>query len=151
MCETPPVDYAEAFSKLTKKQQIFIEKFVELNSARDAYRIAFDCKKMSLEDCRTEGYRLLRNPRIASLVFFKQTQLQVRHNITLDKFFCLVLSNYYQAIEIGALPAANKALEILGKHLGLDKINDHKNFTFDQIEEKLKLLKEQQKRIEDGK
>ena len=151
MCETPPIDYAEAFKKLTTKQQNFINHYIEVNEAGKAYRLAFDCKKMSDKDCRSEGCRLLRNPAIAQLIFYKQTQLQVRHNITLDKFFSLLLSNYYQAIENQALPAANKALEIIGKHLGLDKIKDQKNYTFDQIEEKLRALKDQQDRIENGK
>ena len=148
MDEMKPIDHHELFKLLTPQQQKFINLYVEYNNATRAYKEAYNCETMKDSNIMKEASCLVSHPKIAPILFWKQTELQKRHNITLDKLFYMLLSNYYKAIEMGKISDANKALEIIAKHLGLNKIKGEKNFTFDQIEERLAILKEQQKKFD---
>jgi hypothetical protein len=51
---------------LTTKQEIFVQRLIEGNSQREAYKFAYDCNKMSDKSIDEEASRLFNNPKISS-------------------------------------------------------------------------------------
>lgn len=52
-------------TKLTLKQEKFVEAYIETRDAHEAYSLAFDCSRMRPSSITTEGWKLLRNPKVA--------------------------------------------------------------------------------------
>ncbi|HDR0968098.1 TPA: terminase small subunit [Pasteurella multocida] len=133
---------------LTPKQEKFCQLYIELGNASEAYRQAYDCSKMSNEAVNVEAIKLLnnpKNPKITLRVEELKKLHQERHNLTVDKVIrdleeyrdiCMgrkplrlttVVKNNQegtaQSVDTDCFvfePAgANKALELLGKHLGM--------------------------------
>lgn len=61
-------------SNLTPKQERFAQLYVELGTAAEAYRRAYDSKGKP-ETCQREGHALLNNPKIAARVEETQERL----------------------------------------------------------------------------
>ena len=86
---------------LTPKQEKFCQLYIELGNASEAYRQAYDVGDMTNGSISVNASKLLNNnTKIALRVEELRQAHQQRHNLTVG---------------------ANKALELLGKHLGMFK------------------------------
>lgn len=108
--------------KLTPKQQRFAEEYlVDLNATQAAIRAGYSAKTAN-----EQGARLLANVSIRNVVNAMQSERAERTNITQD--WVLNSLKYVAEKCMGdndfSPAGANKALELLGKHLSLftDKV-----------------------------
>ena len=133
--------------KLTPKQEKFCQLYIELGNASEAYRQSYDCSKMASKTVNEVAARMLTNCKIAARVEELQREHRQRHNITVDKIIAdlqevrdicmgrksVVTTEVIKNAQEGDVKAvdnpvfvfeptsANKALELLGKHLGMFK------------------------------
>ena len=132
---------------LTPKQEKFCQLYIELGNASEAYRQAYDCSKMQTSTINTKAKELLKNGPITVRIEELQQEHRQRHNLTVDNIIADLQE--YRDICMGRKPltittvvknaqegtaqsvntecfvfeptGANKALELLGKHLGMFK------------------------------
>ena len=131
---------------LTPKQEKFCQLYIELGNASEAYRQSYDCSKMTSEVINVKASELLnKNGKIVVRVEELRQEHRQRHNITVDKIIAdlqevrdicmgrksVVLTDVIKNAQEGSSNAvdnpvfvfeptsANKALELLGKHLGM--------------------------------
>ena len=132
---------------LTPKQEKFCQLYIELGNASEAYRQAYDCSKMQTSTINTKAKELLKNGPITVRIEELQQEHRQRHNLTIDNIIADLQE--YRDICMGRKPltittvvknaqegtaqsvntecfvfeptGANKALELLGKHLGMFK------------------------------
>ncbi|QPB42213.1 terminase small subunit [Rodentibacter haemolyticus] len=136
---------SKGVGKLTPKQEKFCQLYIELGNASEAYRQAYDCSKMTTKTINEEAVKLLNNPKITPRVEELQNEHKQRHNLTVDQVISDLIE--YRDICMGRKPlklttvvknnqegtanavdtecfvfeasGANKAFELLGKHLGM--------------------------------
>lgn len=72
-------------SKLTIKQERFARAYIETGNASEAYRRAYEPKKMSDEAVAVEACRLLKSPKVALMVEQLQQAAAKRNEITVDR------------------------------------------------------------------
>jgi phage terminase small subunit len=70
---------------LTIKQEKFCLAYIETGNASEAYRRAYDCKKMSANAIAVNASRLMDNTKVALRVAELQANLQKRHEVTVDR------------------------------------------------------------------
>lgn len=110
---------------LTPKQEAFVEAYRETSNATEAYRRAYDTKKMSENALNVEASRLLDNPKVALRLSELQQLSAERHNITIDSLTEMTMKAFAEAQRIapttGQMQTASmiKAAEFLGKLHGL--------------------------------
>ena len=132
---------------LTPKQEKFCQLYIELGNASEAYRQAYNAKNMTTGAINTNAKKLLKDTPIALRIEELQQAHQQRHNLTVDNIIADL--HEYRDICMGRKPltittvvknaqegtaqsvntecfvfeptGANKALELLGKHLGMFK------------------------------
>lgn len=132
---------------LTPKQEKFCQLYIELGNASEAYRQAYDCLKMQTSTINTKAKELLKNGPITVRIEELQQEHRQCHNLTIDNIIADLQE--YRDICMGRKPltittvvknaqegtaqsvntecfvfeptGANKALELLGKHLGMFK------------------------------
>ena len=132
---------------LTPKQEKFCQLYIELGNASEAYRQSYDCSKMQKSTINTKAKELLKNGPITVRIEELQQEHRQRHNLTVDNIIADLQE--YRDICMGRKPltittvvknaqegtaqsvntecfvfeptGANKALELLGKHLGMFK------------------------------
>ena len=132
---------------LTPKQEKFCQLYIELGNASEAYRQAYNAKNMTTGAINTNAKKLLKDTPIALRIEELQQAHQQRHNLTIDNIIADLQE--YRDICMGRKPltittvvknaqegtaqsvntecfvfeptGANKALELLGKHLGMFK------------------------------
>ena len=130
---------------LTPKQEKFCQLYIELGNASEAYRQSYDCSKMQTSTINTKAKELLKNGPITVRIEELQQEHRQRHNLTIDNIIADLQE--YRDICMGRKPltittvvknaqegtaqsvntecfvfeptGANKALELLGKHLGM--------------------------------
>lgn len=71
--------------KLTVKQEKFCHAYIETGNASEAYRQAYDCKKMSQNAICVQASRMLDNPKIALRIDDLRAGIQNRHQVTVDR------------------------------------------------------------------
>jgi phage terminase small subunit len=69
---------------LTPKQEKFAQVYVQTSNASEAYRQAYDCKKISNAAIAVEGCRLLDNPDVALMVKTLREEIKAKHSMTVD-------------------------------------------------------------------
>lgn len=130
---------------LTPKQEKFCQLYIELGNASEAYRQAYNAKNMTTGAINTNAKKLLKDTPIALRIEELQQAHQQRHNLTIDNIIAdlqevrdicmgrksVVLTDVVKNAQEGSVNAvdspvfvfeptsANKALELLGKHLGM--------------------------------
>lgn len=130
---------------LTPKQEKFCQLYIEFGNASEAYRQAYNAKNMTTGAINTNAKKLLKDTPIALRIEELQQAHQQRHNLTIDNIIADLQE--YRDICMGRKPltittvvknaqegtaqsvntecfvfeptGANKALELLGKHLGM--------------------------------
>lgn len=71
--------------KITQKQELFAQKYVELGEASSAYREAYDVgEKTKPTTIWVEAHKVLSNPKVAKRVLELQERHQKRHDVTID-------------------------------------------------------------------
>lgn len=123
---------------LTPKQERFCQEYVKSGNPLVAYRASYSAEKMKDEPSRVEGQRLLANPTVALRINQLKAQVaektvekvaltkewvidQLIENVLIAKSAEPVLDQ--DGNPIGEyktnIPAANKALELLGKEISM--------------------------------
>ena len=108
--------------KLTFKQSQFISKVLEGTSQTSAYRNAYNTQNMSQKTIWEEASRLRRHPKVAARIIELETEKEARRRMQALSREDRVLQEL-ENIAFGDGPASGrlKALELLGKHVGLFK------------------------------
>jgi len=107
---------------LTAKQMKFVEEVSEGGSQSNAYRKAYDTSQMARKTIWEEASRLGKNPKVAARIVELQTEKEAMWRVQALSREDRVLKEL-EKIGFGDGPASLrlKALELLGKHVGLFK------------------------------
>jgi len=107
---------------LTAKQMKFVAEVSEGGSQSNAYRKAYDTSQMAPKTIWEEASRLRRHPKVAARIEELEAEKEARRRMQAlsrgDRVF-----QELEKIAFGDGPASGrlKALELLGKHVGLFK------------------------------
>ena len=107
---------------LTAKQMKFVEGVCEGGSQSNAYRKAYDTSQMAPKTIWEEASRLRRHPKVAARIIELEAEKEARLRMQALSRKDKVLQEL-EKIAFGDGPASGrlKALELLGKHVGLFK------------------------------
>ena len=107
---------------LTAKQTKFVEEVSEGGSQSNAYRKAYDTSQMAPKTIWEEASRLRRHPKVAARIEELEAEKEARRRMQALSREDRVLQEL-EKIAFGDAPASGrlKALELLGKHVGLFK------------------------------
>ena len=70
--------------KLTPKQEVFVQAYIETGNASEAYRRAYDAGNMKPETVNRSAKELLENRKITARLEALQFKAEKRHSITVD-------------------------------------------------------------------
>ena len=118
--------------KLTAKQAKFCQEYmVDLNATQAAVRAGYSAKTANVT-----GFKLLVNPSIAPRIAEMQAEGAQRAELSADWVLQELKGNHKQARENDELGHSNKALELIGKHIGMfiDKQELNSNVTVEIIQ-----------------
>ena len=109
--------------KLTIKQERFAQAYVKTGNMSEAYSQAYNAEQMTPPAINQEAHHLARNPHITLRVEELTALAQVREQITVDWVLDGLKTNLALALSTRPpqLAAANRAAELLGKHVGMFK------------------------------
>ena len=107
---------------LTAKQNEFVVEIAEGASQTSAYRSAYNTQNMSQKMIWEEASRLRRHPKVAARIMELEAEKEARRRMQALSREDKVLQEL-EKIAFGDGPASGrlKALELLGKHVGLFK------------------------------
>ncbi len=107
---------------LTAKQEKFVEEISEGGSQSNAYIKAYDASKMASNTVWEESSRLKKHPKVAARIIELEAEKEARRRMQALSREGRVLQEL-EKIAFGDGPASGrlKALELLGKHVGLFK------------------------------
>ena len=110
---------------LTAKQMKFVEEIGKGGSQSNAYRKAYDTSQMAPKTIWEEASRLMRHPKVAARIVELEAEKEARRRMQALSREDRVLQEL-EKIAFGDGPASGrlKALELLGKHVGLFKPNE---------------------------
>ena len=110
---------------LTAKQMKFVEEVSEGGSQSNAYRKAYDTSQMAPKTIWEEASRLRGHPKVAARIEELEAEKEARRRMQALSREDRVLQEL-EKIAFGDGPASGrlKALELLGKHVGLFKPNE---------------------------
>jgi Phage terminase, small subunit len=74
-----------ASSKLTVKQETFCRAYIKTGNASEAYRRAYDAKRMKDAAVHVKACELLKNGKVAVRIETLQSEIAKRHDISVDK------------------------------------------------------------------
>ena len=107
---------------LTAKQIKFVEKVTEGSSQSNAYRTAYDTSQMAPKTVWEESSRLRRHPKVAARIIELEAEKAHRQRIqALSREERILKELEAVAFGEGPVSAKLKAIELLGKNLGLFK------------------------------
>ena len=135
---------------LTAKQENFIELLAEGTSQSSAYRGAYDTQNMSDKTVWEEASRLRRHPKVSARILELENEKEDRQRLQAVSREERVL-NELERIAFGDGPVASKlkAMELLGKHIGLftpkkvSEVERSSNEILAEIYQKIDLIKNQ--------
>jgi len=107
-------------TKLTPKQKKFCLKFVESGNATEAYKHSYNTKSMKDKTVNNRAYELLQKGEIEGRISELKEELKERAMLSLDDVI-KELSKIAMSEKVDSYKM--KALELLGKHLGLHQTN----------------------------
>ena len=70
---------------LTTKQEIFVQRLIEGNSQREAYKFAYNCEKMKDTTIDVEASKLLSNPKVSIRYEELKNELKQKMFYTVEK------------------------------------------------------------------
>ena len=102
---------------LTDKQKRFADEYlIDMNATAAYLRAGYNSSEAA---ARVSASKLLTNPNIVEYIESKQKRLSVKTEITAEWVIQEFIENHKMARELGELQASNKALENIGKHIGM--------------------------------
>ena len=105
---------------LTAKQEKFVEEISEGGSQSNAYRKAYDASKMASKTVWEESSRLKKHPKVAARVIELEAEKEARRRMQALSREDRVLQELEKiAFGDGPVTGKLKAIELLGKHIGL--------------------------------
>ena len=109
------LDYNQKRGKLQPLQARFIEEYlIDLNATKAAERAGYSPKTAYVQ-----GSRLLRNPRVSPIIALAIEIRSRRTQISQEWVLLQLKEQFTQADNEKNRSAANRALELIGKHLGM--------------------------------
>lgn len=107
---------------LTNKQMNFVNEYMKDMNATAAYRRAG--YKAEGNAAEAAASRLLSNVKVQAEIAKRTEELKKKSDLTVEWVINELKKNHLRAIELGEMSASNKALELLGRHLGafMDKV-----------------------------
>ena len=110
---------------LTAKQEKFVEEISEGGSQSNAYRKAYDASKMASKTIWEESSRLRKHPKVAPRIMELEVEKKARWCMQALSRVDRVLKEL-EEIAFGDRPISSRlrALELLGKHVGLFKTKE---------------------------
>lgn len=104
---------------LSDKHSKFVDEYmIDMNATAAYLRAGYKCTE---DAARVSASKLLTNPNIVAEIATRQAKMQEESGISVKWILEELVENHRMARQIGELPASNKALEMLGKHLGMFK------------------------------
>ena len=133
---------------LTRKQENFACAIADGADRSSAYRSAYDADQMTPPAVWTEASRLGRNPKVALRVDeLKAEAEQVRQTMLVGREEAILAQLEKEALGAKSDSARIRAIELLGKHLGLftDRVEtkDVSERSADEIEAQIRIRLEQ--------
>jgi phage terminase small subunit len=102
---------------LTDKQKKFADEYlIDMNATAAYLRAGYKCSEAA---ARSSASDLLTNPNISEYIESKQKKLEIKTEVTAEWVIKEFIENHKLARDIGELSASNKALESIGRHLGM--------------------------------
>ena len=108
-------------SRLTMKQSEFAEAVHGGATYSDAYRHAYNAAEMESETIHVAASRLAHNDKVRLRLEELRSEADALRMLDERHVLTELMKNSVQAREEGNLAASNRALELLGRHLGLWK------------------------------
>ena len=135
---------------LTAKQENFVELLTQGTSQTSAYKGAYDTQNMSDKTVWEEASRLRRHPKVSTRILELEKEKEARRRLQAFSREERVL-NELERIAFGDGPVASKlkAMELLGKHIGLftpkkvSEVERSSNEILAEIYQKIDLIKNQ--------
>jgi hypothetical protein len=113
----PRLVESPAMSKLTPKQQRFVQEYlIDLNATAAYKRAGYKCGSDAA--AQAHASRLLGKAEVQAVTQEHMQSRSQRTEITTDLVVQETWNNYQRCTQAGELVAANKALELLGRHTG---------------------------------
>jgi len=107
---------------LTSKQIRFVEEVSEGGSQSNAYRKAYDTSHMAPKTIWEEASRLRKHPKVSARILELETEKEARRRMqALSREDRILQELENIAFGDGSTSGRLKALELLGKHVGLFK------------------------------
>lgn len=104
---------------LTDKQLKFVDEYmVDMNATQAYLRAGYRCTE---EAARVSASKLLTNPNIVAEIATRQEKIQEKTELTVEWVLNELADNHRQAKQLGDFAPSNKALELIGKHIGMFK------------------------------
>lgn len=104
---------------LTDKQVRFIDEYmIDMNATAAYGRAGYTAEGNSAE---ASASRLLRNVKIQAEIVKRQQKMQEKAGLSVQWLIEEMIENHRLARELGEIANSSKALEMLGKHLGMFK------------------------------
>lgn len=105
---------------LTAKQEAFARRLAAGETQADAYRHAYSSEGMAPPAVWSEASRLAANPKVAARVLSLMAELEeMRRMAALDREEAILKRLEHEATTARTDGARVRALELLGKHLGM--------------------------------
>lgn len=107
-------------AELTKQQLVFVDEYcIDRNGKQAAIRAGYSPKT-----AEQQASRLLSNVKLQEAIEAKLKRIEVKAEVSAEWVLKELIDNAKMAKEMGDLNPANKALELIGKHLGMftDKV-----------------------------
>lgn len=102
---------------LTDKQKKFADEYlIDMNATAAYLRAGYKCSEAA---ARSSASDLLTNPNISEYIESKQKKLEIKTEVTAEWVLKEFIENHKMAREVGELAVSNKALESIGRHLGM--------------------------------
>ena len=127
---------------LTAKQEKFVEEISEGGSQSNAYIKAYDASKMASNTVWEESSRLKKHPKVAARIIELEAEKEARRRMQALSREDRVLQELEKiAFGDGPVTGKLKAIELLGKHIGLftPKEVSEKTRTADEIKSSIEL------------
>jgi hypothetical protein len=106
--------------QLTAKQEAFARRLADGEKQADAYRQAYRSDRMAAPAVWSEASRLARHPHVAARIDqLKAEAEEMRRMAALDREEAILKRLEHEAMTARTDGARVKALELLGKHLGM--------------------------------
>ena len=133
---------------LTRKQEIFACAIADGADQAAAYRASYEAARMSAPAIWTEASQLVRHPEVARRIGeLKAEAEQVRQTMLVGREEAILAQLEKEALTAKTDSARIRAIELLGKHLGLftDRVEtkDVSERSADEIEAQIRMRLEQ--------